>query len=59
MKGGADMNSSLMKSLIIAAVIAYIVSPVDLAPGPVDDLIVLLLGVAARKKLISSDDQNE
>ncbi len=53
------MNSSLMKGILIAAVIAYIVSPVDIAPGPVDDLIVLLIGIAARKKLISNNDKNE
>ena len=59
MKGGICLNSSLMKGILIAAVIAYIVSPVDIAPGPVDDLIVLLIGIAARKKLISNNDKNE
>ncbi len=53
------MNNNLLKGILITAIIAYIVSPVDLAPGPIDDLIVLLLGAAARKKLISNDDNPE
>ena len=43
--------NDLMKGLVIMAVLMYIVSPLDVAPGPVDDIIVLLLGIASRKKL--------
>ena len=48
------MNSA-MKGIIIMAVIIYIVSPIDLAPGPIDDILVLLLGIAANKKISSND----
>lgn len=44
---------SFVKGIIVTVIILYIVSPVDAMPGPIDDLIVLLLGIAARK---GSDD---
>lgn len=47
--------SDLMKGLVIMAVLMYIVSPLDVAPGPIDDIIVLLLGLASRKKIASND----
>lgn len=37
------------KGMLIVLVVLYIVSPVDLCPGPVDDLIVLLVALAAQK----------
>jgi len=42
------MNDS-SKLILTILVILYIVSPVDFCPGPIDDIIVLLLGLAARK----------
>lgn len=42
--------SDVGKGMLIILVILYIVSPIDFAPGPVDDAIVLLLGLAAAKK---------
>jgi len=42
--------SDIGKGMLIILVILYIVSPIDFAPGPVDDAIVLLLGLAAAKK---------
>ncbi len=42
--------NNVMKGIIILAVIIYIVSPIDIAPGPIDDIIVLLMGIAASKK---------
>jgi uncharacterized membrane protein YkvA (DUF1232 family) len=50
------MNNSVLKGMILALVIVYIVSPIDACPGPVDDLIVLILGVAARKSIGSSEN---
>ena len=44
-----------MKGLVIMAILMYIVSPIDLAPGPIDDIIVLLLGLASRKQLVEND----
>lgn len=39
------------KLLFIVFIIAYVVSPIDLCPGPIDDVIVVLLGLAASKKI--------
>lgn len=41
--------SGIGKGMLIALVILYLVSPIDLCPGPVDDIIVLLIGLAAQK----------
>lgn len=47
-KGGC-MND-FAKGIIVVAILLYIVSPIDAMPGPIDDLIVLLLGIAAQRK---------
>jgi uncharacterized membrane protein YkvA (DUF1232 family) len=44
------MNKFLKLAMIIA-IGAYVISPADAIPGPVDDLIIMLLGLAANKKL--------
>ena len=41
--------SDFGKGIMVILVILYIVSPVDFCPGPIDDLIVLLVGIAAQK----------
>lgn len=50
--------SGFAKGILFIVVLLYIVSPVDLCPGPIDDVIVLLLSLAASKgsSLIGSDD---
>ncbi len=45
------MNNTFLKALVIVVVILYVISPVDAYPGPVDDLVVLLLGFAAKKRI--------
>ena len=47
--------NGLMKGLVIMAILMYIVSPIDATPGPIDDIIVLLLGLASRKQLADND----
>ena len=47
--------NNLIKGLVIMGILMYIVSPIDIAPGPVDDFIVLLLGIASRKQLANND----
>ena len=38
------------KGMLIMLILLYIISPIDACPGsPVDDLIVLLIGIAASK----------
>lgn len=44
------MDNRALKTLILVAVMAYAVLP-DLQPGPMDDLIVMILGYIARKNL--------
>ena len=41
------MNNKTIKVLIFIVMMIYIVSP-DFFPGPIDDIIVLLLGMAAQ-----------
>ena len=41
----------VMKGMLIVLVILYIVSPVDFCPGPIDDILVILLAIAAQKKV--------
>ena len=41
----------IIKLLMLAFTIAYVVSPVDLCPGPIDDLIMVMLSLAAQKKM--------
>ena len=43
--------SGVMKGMILVLMILYIVSPIDACPGPIDDLIVLFIGLAARKQI--------
>ena len=48
MKGDLQMNS-FGKFLMTIFIILYVVSPVDACPGPIDDIIVILLGMALKK----------
>lgn len=43
--------SDIAKVMMIVLIFLYIVSPVDLCPGPVDDIIVLLVGIATQKRI--------
>jgi hypothetical protein len=42
---------NIIKGMLIVIVVLYVISPVDFMPGPIDDLIAVLLGAAANKKL--------
>ena len=43
--------SEKTKGLLLILMFLYILSPIDMCPGPIDDLIVLLLGFAAQKNI--------
>lgn len=43
--------NDVMKGMLIILVVIYVISPIDFVPGPVDDLIVILLELANQKKL--------
>ena len=49
-------NNSILKAMILVLMIVYIISPIDAYPGPLDDLVVLLIGVAARKGIGRSEN---
>lgn len=38
------------KFVIVMVVVIYVVSPIDLLPGPIDDVIVMLLSAVAMSK---------
>lgn len=48
--------SNIAKGMLLVLIILYVVSPVDLCPGPVDDLIVLLIGIAAQKGISANSE---
>ena len=48
--GGFKM-SDLMKVMLVGLIVLYVISPMDACPGPIDDIIIVLLGVAANKCL--------
>lgn len=41
--------NNVEKGMLIVLIILYIISPIDVLPGPIDDVIVLLLGMAKVK----------
>ncbi len=41
----------MISGMLLILTILYIVSPVDAFPGPIDDIIVLLMSTAVRKRL--------
>lgn len=43
--------NNFMKVVLLICMVFYIVSPVDLLPGPIDDSIVFLLWLAYNKKI--------
>ena len=42
-----------MRGLILLLMIVYVISPVDAYPGPIDDFIVIALGLAAKKGMLT------
>lgn len=47
-----------MRTLVLIVMIAYLVSPIDLLPAnPIDDIIFLIAGQIARKRLAVREGQ--
>lgn len=44
--------NGVLKGMLIALLVVYVLSPVDLCPGPIDDIILILLSLGGRKKLL-------
>lgn len=51
--------SGVGKRMILVLVILYIISPIDACPGPIDDLIVLFIGLAAHKGMNVIEDYGD
>ena len=47
--------NGVMKGMLLILIILYVLSPLDLCPGPVDDIIVILLGLATNKKITAAE----
>jgi len=43
--------SKTMKGMLLVLILMYVLSPVDFVPGPVDDLIAIVIGLAAQKRI--------
>ena len=43
--------NKVIKVAILVLVIVYIVSPIDACPGPIDDVIVSLIGLSLGKRV--------
>lgn len=39
----------MFKAFMVVLLVMYVVSPVDLCPGPIDDVIAILVALASRK----------
>ncbi|WP_196811598.1 hypothetical protein [Butyrivibrio sp. VCD2006] len=50
------MNNIVLRRIIIALTILYVLSPLDLTPGPLDDIIIIVLGVAFSS--VVGDEEN-
>lgn len=51
--------SSVGKGMMLVLIILYIVSPIDLCPGPIDDVIVLLIWLATQKNMNVIEDYED
>lgn len=47
-EGGIEMND-VTKGMLLILLIIYIISPADLCPGPVDDIILLLIAISGNR----------
>ena len=52
-------DNKILKWLVLAILVIYVVSPADLLPGPVDDVIAILLYLAANKSDLRISKKND
>ncbi len=57
-EGRKPMNR-FWKGFLFALLIVYVVSPVDFVPGPVDDILAVLLYLAANKNKLALDKRDD
>ena len=49
-------DNQFLITLILIVVAIYIISPLDLIPGPIDDVILAIVTLLARKRLTSKEE---
>ena len=42
--------NALAKIALLGTIVMYVVSPFDMAPGPIDDILVMVLGLVLERK---------
>ena len=52
------MNNNVLKVMLIALLAVYVISPVDLVPGPVDDLLMILFSAVLNQMNSSRGREN-
>ncbi len=52
MENNNSILSKSMKLLVAFVVFVYVISPVDCFPGHIDDIIVILMGIAVNRRQI-------
>jgi hypothetical protein len=48
--------NGVLKGMLFVLMLVYVLSPVDVCPGPIDDVIVILIYMASNKSLKAIDD---
>ena len=51
------MNNKVLKGMLLALLAIYVISPVDLAPGPIDDMLLILFSAVMNQ--IGSSSRSE
>ena len=49
--GGKTMDGSV-KGMLFILLLIYIISPIDFCPGPIDDMILIMISLAANRRSI-------
>ncbi len=52
-------DNKMMKWLVLAILVIYVVSPADFLPGPVDDVVAILIYLAANKRDLRIGRKND
>lgn len=48
-------NNGLLKAILAGLLVMYVVSPLDLAPGAIDDLLLILFSAAMNSRKLGTD----
>lgn len=51
-----NSSNNGMKVLVAFLIFLYVISPIDAVPGPIDDVIVVLMGISMNKNKKGDDE---